>query len=899
MKLKKPLTLLFSMLSIQAFAVPGAVVSSEAEILSLDDPIHEKAWDARWIWSDDTSLNTNVLFRKAFHLDSSAARAPTRICSDTAYLLYVNGIKVLRGPLNRTPKGEPSNYYDHIDLAPFLKKGENLIAVRAYHFGHTVKWYVTPEMPGFIFQMDLPGTMVTSDSSWSVQTAGAWDSDSPFRSTVGFNSEVFDAGKLDPSWSQPGFDARTWSSATELGSVPEEPWGTMVKRPIPYFLEIDSAEPQEIVSLGQSILSDEWEPHARIRAQELEPLGDCSIEKLDDSRIVPLEIQSSPGKAAVFVVDFGGLVTGRPYFVVEGGEGVEIDIFYSGRFNPDKGQLDAIPGDRYVGREKNADRIITRQGKTSWEGFDFRAFRYMEFHVRNALEPIKLEDLSVRIQRFDFPVEASVRTSDAFVNRLYDVSKETIRHCSHDVFMDGPERERAGWLGDAAMQMVFAWYTFGDLGENSLTEKVLQQTVWHPTPGQKGRYSHHPPQGHLLLPGQLMWLFQRVWPYYLHSGREEFVEDMYPHMQDVANYFGERLDRRGIIDASFQGMELTGGYWCWIDWADVAKTPRSPDEPDVGAILILNAQYKMLLDDLVSVSELVGTDSEQEHWKRKRDAFIEAFDPDIWWNEKRGCFVDAEKEGAAIVSQQANAMAILSGLASDTQRAMIAENVFGDIRQTESKTVERGGAHEIGECSPFSISYVIPALFEVDRADLALGLMRDKFKYLNTPWLNSTPEYWWLNAPTGGFSNSRGASMCHGWGASPSYFLPALFAGITPVEPAFSTFRFAPVPTDIEEMEASVPTPKGMIKGRVELKKTWMEMTLDAPAHTQALVEVPTQYLTGRFAPRIDSISINGDLVWRDGQALSMPAGVHFEGDGGNSVVFRVDSGDWTFRSEL
>ena len=90
----------------------------------------EKAdWKAKWIWDKENLTQKNVwmCFSKKVSLDKVPEKLIADISADSKYWLYINGETVVfEGSVKRGPD-ENSGYYDSIDIAPFLKEGENSI----------------------------------------------------------------------------------------------------------------------------------------------------------------------------------------------------------------------------------------------------------------------------------------------------------------------------------------------------------------------------------------------------------------------------------------------------------------------------------------------------------------------------------------------------------------------------------------------------------------------------------------------------------------------------------------------------------------------------------------------------------------------------------------------------
>ena len=79
--------------------------------------------------------NQWLAFRKDVTLDAVPSEALARLAVDSKYWLWVNGdLVVFEGGLKRGPNPGGS-YFDKVDLKPYLKKGENRIALLLWYYG--------------------------------------------------------------------------------------------------------------------------------------------------------------------------------------------------------------------------------------------------------------------------------------------------------------------------------------------------------------------------------------------------------------------------------------------------------------------------------------------------------------------------------------------------------------------------------------------------------------------------------------------------------------------------------------------------------------------------------------------------------------------------------------------
>ena len=87
-----------------------------------------------WISHPDAGGSTPIVlqFRRELTLSNIPAKLPVSVTADNRFILYVNGDRVASGPSTGTVK---SWRYATVDLAPHLRKGENVIAATVWNFG--------------------------------------------------------------------------------------------------------------------------------------------------------------------------------------------------------------------------------------------------------------------------------------------------------------------------------------------------------------------------------------------------------------------------------------------------------------------------------------------------------------------------------------------------------------------------------------------------------------------------------------------------------------------------------------------------------------------------------------------------------------------------------------------
>lgn len=208
-------------------------------------------WNGKWIWMEGESSAQNfwLCARKIFHLSEEVAEAKLHITADSRYIVWVNGLRLGRGPIRSWPF---SYHYDTYDLKGILHQGENVIAVLATHYGVGTFQYINCP-GGLIAQMDFVDankSSIVTDKSWRISEHPAYSRRTPRIACQQAWAEHFDA-RLEPvGWMEANFDDSDWQQAMEIGPAGCAPWTELVPRPIPFLTE----EPMYPVSVLNSRL---------------------------------------------------------------------------------------------------------------------------------------------------------------------------------------------------------------------------------------------------------------------------------------------------------------------------------------------------------------------------------------------------------------------------------------------------------------------------------------------------------------------------------------------------------------------------------------------------------------------------------------------------------------------
>lgn len=190
-----------------------------------------------WIWTSEPTppRNAFVSFRREF--DYTGGKADLHITADSRYILYVNGERIGFGPVRAWPNHWR---YDTYDIAPYLRKVANVLAVIVNHYVEGNFQYL-PAPPGLLAELELQDGTIRTDETWQTCGVPLYTSAAPRISVQQAYEEQYDA-RLD------AFNPSDWSPAVVLRPAEDGIHKNLQPRGIP-FLTLEPVLPQRVVSV--------------------------------------------------------------------------------------------------------------------------------------------------------------------------------------------------------------------------------------------------------------------------------------------------------------------------------------------------------------------------------------------------------------------------------------------------------------------------------------------------------------------------------------------------------------------------------------------------------------------------------------------------------------------------
>ncbi len=725
--------------------------------------------------------------RREFRVKKPPQNLDIRISADKRYTLYVNGKFVGTGP----QLSDPAHWkYDSYDIARFLKRGNNLIAVEVEYFGKYGGASMISVRPAFWFDCDKIPTLSTP-GKW-VFAANASRFPVPIINGVdvrgGFLAPACDS-VIDSlgirNWNIQACDFDGWEKVSDdslnLKPLVNAPW-KLEKRNIP---DLD----HEIVRFNR--ITDVTGP---IRISELSASN--------PDIVVP------PHSEVGILFDNGELTAGFPVLRYSGGKNSKIkltwseSLYQSAKRNQDgsltdegirKGNRDMTLGKVMVGYHDVilTDGAVNASFTPSW----FRTYRYALLEITTGDDTLHITDFHGVFTAYPFEEKASFSSDDPLLKTIWETSWRTARLCAWETYMDCPYYEQLQYIGDSRIQALISLYVSGDdrLMRNALTQ------FSHSIDSSGLTAAAYPDRGRNIIPPfSLFWTLM--------------VNDYYMLRDDTAYVFSFLDKIGGVLDWHRQYLDPVSGmlnnvpYWNFVDWSQQwpwipeQHTGGVPKGGSSGRSAILSLQYAWALKSASTLFAAAGREEEaKDYLEIARDVIRGTFVN--CWDDKKNLLADTPEKTE--FSQHANILAVLTGLVPAYEAGAFIERIATD--------------RELIQATIYYRFYLNRALEIAGRGDLYLQLL--------DPWKDMLK----LGLTTFAEKEEPTRSDCHGWSASPNYEFLATVCGIRPAEPGFRSVVIRPAPGHLQRIEAAMPHPQGIIRFRYEHAEGKRMYSIDLP----------------------------------------------------------------------
>jgi len=464
-------------------------------------------WQAKWTGisqtdnSEISKMNPALYFRKSFHLAKSVKKARVYITGLGYYELTINGKKVgdhvLSPNFTNYDRRQSDHFgesrvgnmstrvlYETFDVTPFLRNGENVVAVCLGN-----GWYFQNEREEDIpYSFDTPRFIAQLEMQFSDQSRKTVISDDTWKTSYGpivqngiYSGEIYDARLEQPGWNNVGFDDSHW-------------------------------QPAHLVRAPEGKLMAQMSPPDRV-IKTIKPVSLTNPE---------------PG---VWRYDLGQVISGWARLKVTGPRGAKIKLKFIEQFGFGYGQTDTY--------------ILKGQGEEVWEPrFTWHAFRFVD--VLDAPFPMTIDNLQGRVVNTDVDSAGEFSCSNNIFNKVLENYKWTqLGNIHGGVPSDCPHRERRGYTGDGQISAQAAIYNFDMaafytkwLNDIADAQNAVTGYVPNTVPYQGGGGGAAWGSAYIIIP----------WYMTLYYGDTRVLEQHYRGMKKWIAWLAQQRDDDGIIN---------------------------------------------------------------------------------------------------------------------------------------------------------------------------------------------------------------------------------------------------------------------------------------------------------------------------------------------------------------
>jgi alpha-L-rhamnosidase len=435
------------------------------------------------------------------------------------------------------------------------------------------------------------------------------------------------------------------------------------------------------------------------------------------------------------------------------------------------------------------------------------------------------------------------------------------------LIMDGAKRDREVWSGDLGVEGPNVFYTTAS--DDYVKDSLELLGSYQSASGESGaqvaptsRLGTFPQQGSTYSASYSMDEVANIATYYLYTGDLAFVRAEWPVITRELAYNRSMVDSHGLLTT-----DTDNG----MDW-DYYDGPKS------GEVTAYNDIYYGILTNAATMASDLGRHNQAATYRQEATTLRASINHYLL-NPQTKLYATSNLQPAT-VAQDANALAVVDGVADKDQDASILSGLQKALPTTPYGplpfTVATGYKTAV---SPFVTNEQVQAEFTADDTSSALALLQTLWGYMDSPGADDTGTDWELVGANGSPGFGSYTSLAHGWASGATADLSEYVLGVQPSSPGYRTWLVQPHIGSLSWVEGHVPTPQGTISVRwaQQPPSGRFALQLSAPKGTKGTVSVPVPTTGATVTIRATT---NGKVL----QSITSAGGTSYQ-------ALRVDGG--------
>lgn len=752
---------------------------------------------AHWIWiNNEPSTDKKICnFRRTFSLSHVPPSFFIRVSADSRYFLHVNGCRVMQGPC----KGDAyRQYYETVDISPYLRQGKNIIAAMVVYFPNeklnNMKFLTGPisvvstSRAGFLVAEDERNDYIlgiSTDERWKVWENTAYIFTEAELAKYAGDMEQVDGNLFPFGWDTEDFCDTGWEQAAKVCSDAPHLHGGVVNQWVLREREIPVSYEKEI-GFSRVVKSGE---------------NGISWGRVLDGRPVSIP----PYSRGWVELDAGELTTAYIRFDLLGGQNAKLTLTYSEAYMQETGVQGKYIKDKRDDAEKGhlwgeKDVYILRLGEQYYEPLFFRTFRFVRVEIETLDQPVTLQKVHLRETGYPLQIDGEWKCRQQDWQKLWDISIRTLRRCMHETYVDCPYYEQMQYTMDTMLQMIFTYQISSD---DRLARKAILD--FHSSLMPDGMIAcNAPAKFSQIIPGFSIFWIMMIRDHYMYFHDMDLVKRYLPTIEQILLYFHSRMDME-------TGLVQDVGYWQFVDWVEEwQENFGSPISGHERYNTIYNMMYAYGLRIASWLNEEAGRRDTAGQMELNAAKLSEAIVKHTW-SDTRLLFRDTpQREG---YSQHAQVWAVLAGI------------VHGeDAKQLMLRCIKEAN---IAQCSYSTTFFLFRAMEKVGLYSLTKPLW-DKWLKLMEKNVTTWPE-----------DPVTQRSECHAWGAIPIYEFAACILGVKPMVPGFDECLIRPDYDYLPHAQGKVATRYGPVSVQWEMGDGMFCVKVKLPCPMKTMVYLP------------------------------------------------------------
>ena len=508
-------------------------------------------------------------------------------------------------------------------------------------------------------------------------------------------------------------------------------------------------------------------------------------------------------KPQVWVYDVGQNISGWAQIKLCGPSGMEVILRYSEKIYED-GSIDRSNIDSLVfsGEFQTDKYILKGSGIETWEPrFTYHGFRYVE--VTGFDGQLTIDNLCGRVVHTAFESMGDFECSNELINSIQRCARWSTLTNYHGIPTDCPHREKNGWTGDASLSAEQVLLNF-----NPMTSYTKWMRDFKDCQRESGQLPSIIPTGGWGFnwgsgPAWDSAVILIPWYMYVYGGNTAILGEMYGTMKKYIEFMNSMSD--GYI------VDFGLGDWCPpIGGANGHKCPS----------VVTDTAYYYVDSDIISkIGKILGKEDEAKEYRILSQNIRNAF---------RKNFYDIKTGIIKGHSQTSMSCALYQGLINEDEKKKVLEKLIDEIESQNGHI----------DCGILGTKYVMHALTELDRADIAYGIATKKDFPGWGYWIEQGATTLWENWDGEASQNHHMYSDISAW------FYKGL-AGINPDEnkPGFKHIILKPNPVEgLNFVNSSYTSMYGEIKCNWKVQENKFNLNLSIPVNSYATLYLPEKY---------------------------------------------------------